>query len=233
MDQIQTNSTRSVVCGDATSWLEKNTIQENSSLVASLPDISEFPSYSLESWKDWFVKTATLVLSKTPKTGVAIFYQSDIKKDGQWIDKGYLCQKAAELEGSHLLWHKVACRVKAGQTTFSRCSYSHILCFSKELRMDISKSSADVIPEIGEKTWPRGMGLEAALMIANFIAQQTSSKTVINPFCGRGSMLAAANAVGLAALGIERSPKRAKSALTLQLNLKCRKWNEVGNIELR
>jgi hypothetical protein len=220
----QKNNTRQVFCEDAIAWLKNNPTLPNSSLVASLPDISEFPSYTLEMWKEWFINAASLIISRTPEDGVAIFYQSDIKLDGKWIDKGYLCQKAAELESSHLLWHKIACRTRAGQATFSRCSYSHVLCFSRKHTLDIKNSTADVIPEIGDKTWTRGMGLEAAMMIANFIATETQSTYLINPFCGQGSMLAAANAAGLSAIGIERSAKRAAQAQTLKIDLDNKKW---------
>ena len=54
-------------------------------------------------------------------------------------------------------------------------------------------------------------------MAAKFIAEQTTTRTMINPFCGEGSMLAAANIFGLEAIGIERSPKRADKARSLQI----------------
>lgn len=225
MNESPNSPNRMVHCADARVWLEKAGNLKDCSLVASLPDISEFPSFSLQQWKEWFVEMASLIISCTADDGVAVFYQSDIKIDGIWVDKGYLCQKAAEALDVSLLWHKVACRVKPGQTTFSRCSYSHILCFSKTLKADVSKSTADVMPEVGDKIWPRGMGSNAAMMIANFIAEQTSSKTIVNPFCGHGSMLAAANAAGLDAIGIERSPKRAEKALELNINVDTMKWD--------
>lgn len=205
--------TRIVHCEDALLWLNQSPILEGCSLVASMPDISEFHGLTLEAWKDWFVSTAHLVLSKTPDQGVTIFYQSDIKKEGVWVDKGYLCQKAAESLGHSLLWHKIICRVKPGQATFGRPAYSHMLCFSKGLRLhDLSQSTPDVIPDLGDKTWERGMGLTACSLIGKFIAEQTSCKTLVHPFCGQGGMLAMANYFGLNAIGIERSPKRAELA---------------------
>jgi hypothetical protein len=208
---------RSVFCEDAIQWLETREVQLGCSLVSSMPDISEFPGYSLADWKNWFINTATLILSKTAPEGVTIFYQSDIKFEGTWVDKGYLCQKAAEAMGHELLWHKIICRSPAGIATFGRPAYSHMLCFSKNLKADISKSTPDVIPDLGDKTWQRGMGLEACLMAAKFIAEQTPSKTIINPFCGEGSMLAAASVYELEGIGIERSPKRAEKARRLEL----------------
>jgi hypothetical protein len=207
---------RIVYCDDAILWLKNAPVTSESSLIASMPDISEFHATSLADWKKWFTDTAALVLSKTPDEGVSIFYQSDIKMDGTWVDKAFLCQQAAESLGHALLWHKIICRVEAGKATFGRPAYSHILCFSKKLRLhDLGKSTPDVIPVIGEKTWERGMGLEACLMIAKFLAEQTPTKTLIHPFCGQGSMIAMANHFGLNAIGIERSPKRAEMARCL------------------
>lgn len=222
---MNSGAKRSVYCEDALRWLHAQNEITGASFVASLPDISEFPNFSMEEWKTWFTQTVSLILSRCPDQGVCVFFQSDIKVNGVWIDKGYLCQKTAEALGHELLWHKIVCRVPAGQPTFGRPAYSHLLCFSKGLRLtDLSRATADVLPESGEKTWQRGMGLETCLSVARFIAEQTSSHTVVNPFCGEGSMLAAANALGLHAIGIERSPKRAEKSRRQSLSLDHKSW---------
>lgn len=211
-------SNRLVYCDDAIEWLKNFEPKEGTSVIASMPDISEFTGWPMEKWKEWFMTTAELALLKTHENAVTIFYQSDIKHQGEWIDKAYLVQKMAEKVGSALLWHKIICRVKPGYATFGRPAYSHILCFSKKLRlMDLAKSTADVIPDIGEKTWERGMGLEACQMIAKFLTEQTPTTTLVHPFCGQGGMLAMANHYNLDAIGIERSPKRAEMARSLKV----------------
>lgn len=213
------NPERIVECGDAIEWLKSHEKFIGASVVASMPDISEFTNYTLAQWKEWFTTTAALIMSRCPDDGVAIFYQSDIKYEGVWIDKAYLVQKAAESLGMEQLWHKVVCRVPAGIATFGKPSYSHIICFSKNVRLhDMSRSTPDVIGDLGDKTWVRGMGLENCLMITKFIATHTTSTRVVHPFCGEGSILAAANKNGLDALGIERSPKRADKARNLQIS---------------
>ena len=218
------NPLRIVECGDALAWLESQQKIEGASIVASMPDISEFNNYTLAEWKEWFTKTAVLIMSRCPDDGVAVFYQSDIKYEGVWVDKAYLVQKAAESVGLNLLWHKIVCRVAPGIATFGKPAYSHILCFSKNIKLtDMSKSTPDVIGELGDKTWVRGMGLENCLMITKFIATHTNSTKVVHPFCGEGSILAAANMNGLDAFGIERSPKRAAKARTLQISSD-KKW---------
>jgi hypothetical protein len=214
---------RTVICSDAIQWLKDNPVNEGS-LVASLPDISEFPKFTLEQWKEWFVSTAKLILHSTPADGFTFFYQTDIKSEGVWVDKAFLCQKAAEQVGHELLWHKIICRAPAGATTFGRPAYSHILCFSKNLRADAAKSTADVIPNMGEKTWERGMGYEACQMIARFTKNNAPSPLLIHPFCGEGGMLAVANQEGLSAIGIERSPKRAERAQLMQVSSEGRFW---------
>ncbi len=218
---MENSPQRVVECADALVWLESQSKETlaGSSLVASMPDISEFGNLSLKEWKEWFTNTASLIMSRTPDDGVVVFYQSDIKYEGEWIDKGYLVQKAAETHGLALLWHKIVCRVAPGIATFGKPAYSHILCFSKNIRLhDMSKSTPDVIGDLGEKTWVRGMGLENCLMITKFIKTQTTSTRVVHPFCGEGAILAAAQYNGLDGLGIERSPKRADKARQLQIS---------------
>lgn len=207
---------RHVFVQDARAWLRASPVLTGSSLVTSLPDISEFPTFSVADWKAWFLETAQEVFSKVPEEGVAIFFQSDVKKNGAWVDKGYLAQRAAELAGFETLWHKIVCRKPAGTVTFGRPAYSHLLCFSKGVRLDMSKASADVLPDAGATTWTRGMGTEACRIACKFILEQTRTRTVVNPFCGHGTVLAVANAMGLDAVGIELSPKRAKKAKALR-----------------
>ena len=217
-------SLRTVVCGDAIEWLETAEPVPGRVFVSSLPDRSEFPKLSLPQWKEWFLSASSLILSRTPADGVAVFYQTDIKCDGVWVDKGYLCQKAAELSGHELLWHRIICRIPPGTSTGGRPSYTHALCFSKSVRAEAKLLLPDVLPDCGEKTWEPGMGLDGALLIARFIAEHTAAKSIVNPFCGQGAMLAAANAVGLKAIGIERSPKRAAVARALSISSDCKRW---------
>ena len=120
-----------------------------------------FMALGFEGWRQGFSDTSALVCRSVAPRAAAIFFQTDVKRDGAWVDKAYLVQRGAEAAGSALLWHKVVCRAPAGTATFGRPAYAHLLCFSKELRLEPKDSTADVLPRLGEMTWARAMGVEA------------------------------------------------------------------------
>lgn len=208
---------RTVHCADALAWLDARGVLAGCSIVTSLPDVSELPALSLDGWRRWFVQAAAKVMASCPDDGVAIFYQTDVKKAGVWVDKGYLCLEAAGQAGHELLWHKIVCRRPPGTVTFGRPAYSHMLCFSRGLRADLARSSADVIPGAGPTTWTRGMGAEACRIACRYVLDSTPTRTVVDPFCGHGMVLAVANALGLDAVGVELSRKRCQKARGLSL----------------
>lgn len=202
--------------GDGIAWLRSAELSAEHALVTSLPDSSEL-RLSLEAWQAWFADAAALVCRAAAPSAVAIFFQTDVKREGVWLDKGFLVQLGARTAGMDLLWHKIVCRAPAGVATHGRPGYAHLLCFSRELRLDPKRSSADVLPRLGEMTWPRAMGVSACEAVASFLLEHTQCRTVVDPFCGIGTMLAVANARGLDAIGVELSPKRAERARTLTL----------------
>jgi hypothetical protein len=208
---------RTVVNADAIAWLQDGRQDfAGCSFVTSLPDVSEL-SLSLADWKRWFVEAAALVMRCCPEEGVAIFFQTDIKKEGVWVDKGLLCQKAAEQGSMRQLFHKIVCRRPPGTVTFGRPAYAHLLAFAKRLEIDPSRSSADVLADGGPVAWTRGMGTEACALACRFVREQTRCTTVVDPFCGQGTVLAVANSLGLSAIGVELCRKRARHAQHLSL----------------
>jgi hypothetical protein len=208
---------REVHCGDGVAWLARGPLPAGHAVVTSLPDASEMPGLGPDGWRDWFVETAALACRAVADDAVAVFYQTDVKRDGAWIDKSHLVQLGADRAGSRLLWHKVVCRVPPGTVTFGRPAYAHLLCASRALRLAAGQSSPDVLPRLGEMTWARAMGREACEAVASFLLAHTACRTVVDPFCGLGTMLAVANAFGLDAVGVERSAKRAARARRLLL----------------
>lgn len=213
---------REVHTTEAVAWLREQRFEPGTAVVTSMPDSSEIPALGFDGWRKWFSDTSELICRTMSDDDVAIFYQTDVKHDGRWVDKAFLVSLGAERAGSHCLWHKVICRAPAGMTTFGRPAYAHLLCFSRNKRLEKAESFADVLPQLGEMTWARAMGLEACDAIAKFLVKFTNTKTVVDPFCGVGTMLAVANEHGLDAVGVELSAKRAEKAKTLTLKPRTR-----------
>ena len=204
---------REVHCGDGVAFLARGRLPDDHAIFTSLPDHSEVPTMGVPAWKQWFVETVTLACHAIADDAVAIFYQTDVKYDGRWIDKGHLVLTGADAAGSHALWHKVVCRVPAGMVTFGRPAYAHVICVSRERRLSPGTSTADVLPALGKMSWARAMGSAACEVAIGFIAA-TGARTVVDPFCGQGTALASANAHGLDAIGVELSQRRAAKART-------------------
>lgn len=206
---------RTVHQQDAIAWLESAGVVPGASFVTSLPDVSELAPMPLGEWKRWFVRTAERVLDACPDDGVAIFYQTDVLVDGAWIDKAHLVHAAADARGVPLLWHRIVCRRAAGTPSFGRPAFAHVLCFSRGVTPKAGHSRTDVLPALGEMTWSRAMGLDACFDAVRFVRDHTQSRVVVDPFCGHGTALAVANALGLEAIGVELSRKRAQKARNL------------------
>jgi hypothetical protein len=206
---------RLVVQADARVWMRENPAPERSSVVTSLPDISELSQFDFDAWRAWFLETVRQVIGWVAPGGVAIFYQSDIRIAGNWIDKGYLVMRGAEEERASIVWHKVVCRKPAGTIGLGRPSYSHMICVSREPRPAAKKPGPDVLPDAGFMPWSKAMGVSACRVACQFIRDETDSRVVVDPFCGRGTLLAVANSLGFDAIGIELGAKRVKSARAL------------------
>jgi tRNA G10 N-methylase Trm11 len=74
-----------------------------------------------------------------------------------------------------------------------------------------------VIVDAGRQPWIRAMGVKAAAHAVRFAREQIGAATVFDPFCGVGTVLAVANALGLDALGVEKSRKRCEQARALEV----------------
>jgi hypothetical protein len=209
---------RTVHQGDGVAWLDATPLPSDHAIVTSMPDHSELPTLGVEGWKRWFIATAELACRRVADESVAIFFQTDVKHEGRWIDKSFLVSLGAERADSHLLWHKIACRAPVGSTTFGRPAYAHLLCFSRALRLASGQSSADVLPSVGAMPWARAMGVDACRAVTGFLRAHTACTTIVDPFCGVGTMLAVANAEGFDAIGVELSRKRAERARALTLD---------------
>lgn len=218
MPDVTTDSAprREVVCADAIPWMRERGCLAGACAVTSLPDVSETGT-ALPAWRTWFLAAARLVIDAVPAESAAIFFQSDIKRDGAWIDKGALVTRAAEEAGARVLFHKIVCRRPPGMLTAGRPGFTHLIAVSRAMACPDVLPIPDVIVDAGEQKWVRAMGVRAAAHAVRFARDQARATTVFDPFCGVGTVLAVANALGLDALGVELARKRCEQARALRV----------------
>lgn len=65
----------------------------------------------------------------------------------------------------------------------------------------------------GSVEWSRAMGVDISFSIMKFLRDVIGCEEVIDPFCGTGTALVCANALGMHATGCDKSAKRCKKAI--------------------
>jgi hypothetical protein len=215
-DGARPAAAREVICADALPWMRTRGCLPGTAAVTSLPDVSEL-RLDLPAWREWFLEAVRLVVASVADDSAAVFFQSDIKREGAWIDKGAMVVRAAEDAGARVLWHKIVCRRQPGQLTYGRPGYTHAIAVSRRLRCPEVLAIPDIVVDAGRQPWVRAMGVKAAAHAVRFVREVAGARTVFDPFCGVGTVLAVANRLGLNAVGVERSPKRCVLARRLEV----------------
>lgn len=192
---------------DAFIWLPAH--RRLGPVVAVLPDAAEI-GLDPSDYPDWFVRAARACLDAS--TGPTVFVQTDRLTGGRWVDKSVLLHRAAGGDVD-TLWHKVVLRRSPGAVDLHRPTWSHLIAFGPGRP---GTRTPDVI-RAGRSPWRNGIGVSVAMTIARYLAETAPGATVLNPFCGYGTVLAAANAVGLDAHGCDLDPGHAAQARTLTL----------------
>jgi hypothetical protein len=219
LDATSAAPRREVHCADALEWMRENPAAPGTCVVTSLPDMSELPELGFAGWRGFFLDAARAVIEWVPSDGVAVFFQSDVRHGGAWIDKGYLVQRAAEGAGAVLVFHKIVCRHPPGTITHGRAAYSHLLCVARRPRDTPSHPGPDVLADAGFKPSTKSMGVEACRLALKFVIAETGAQRVVDPFCGQGTLLAVANAMGLDAVGVDKSQRACRAARKLDVTL--------------
>jgi hypothetical protein len=195
-------------------------------------------------YKIWFEDAVKLIMSKSSR--YCIFLQTDVRSlnaSGQvieFVDKSYLINKAAEEQGFVLVWQKICTHRKTPENdrVYLRPAWSNLICLCRrsspvpEQRSDTvcgsptmpvyspynaaDFSTPDIFPR-GGMVWARGIGIHAALTGVSFLLHIANATCICDPFCGQGTVLALANAVGVPSIGCELSRVRAGQAERLDM----------------
>ena len=202
---------RRVICCNAFERLP--TIKPARAIITSLPDASEVDC-GLMGYEEWFTRGICVVLGSVAQNGVAVFYQGDRKHDGILLSKASLICNAATSLGFRLLWHKIILRNRPGAINLYRPSYLHMMAFSRGVKA--GKATADII-EQGETVYKNGMGTNAAHVAVRFAVDVAKASVIYDPFCGRGTVLAVANALGCNSIGFDIDEDQCAYARSLKI----------------
>ncbi|MEZ4451943.1 MAG: hypothetical protein R3B09_20945 [Nannocystaceae bacterium] len=208
---------REVIHGDALEWLAARPGLPGTSVIASLPDVSEL-GVTLDRWRDFFLAIARASLLAADDRGLCLFAQTDNKREGRWISKAGLVLRVADELEIPLLFHKIVCRRPPGARLPGRPGYTHVLAFSRRAVDVPERATPDVLADPGEMPWSHSIGTAAAELAVDAVRLLSPTSTrVVVPCCGIGTILAIANARGLDAIGVERNRKRAEAARSFTL----------------
>ena len=187
----------------------------------TLPACALSPS-DAQTYRDFLQATTALVTRKLRPGCVALFCQTNSLFAGTLIDKAACCTAGALSVGAPQLWHKVLLRsdvnsVKPGKLP----CWSSLLAYASPLDAADPQLHArgPVFPDVfhrGDTAWSRAIGVDAALAACRFIKGR-GGEEVLDMFCGTGTVLAAANHVGLNATGVDLSTKRVRHAKVMEL----------------
>jgi len=195
---------------DAFHYLAGCTPDEHTGIVTSVPDADALSLTQLE-YSEWLTTACGALMGGLKDGCPLVLFQTDRKADGVWNSKAHQIMQQADLRGLDLLWHKIVVRRDPGKVDIHRPGFSHLIAFGYKCRP--GKATPDLI-ERSKPVYKEGAPLGAAMVAAQFILN-SGCDTLLDPFCGMGTFLAAANAVGMNSIGVEIDHERAERARIL------------------
>lgn len=203
--------TDTIITGDALDYLRPEAFP---AVFTSLPDAAEM-GWTIPAWRVWFEQAVEETVLAVPRTGYAIFYQTDRRVDGYTESKAGLVANGALHAGGRVVWHKIAVAT-SGKSLF-RPGYTHLICVSRKGKAgrptpDVFSKGSKLYRDATDRT-SISVGLD--FLVANGAAE------VADPFCGRGSIGYGAALRGMDTFNIDIDPAQTAAAAAL--------FEELGN----
>ena len=199
---------REVVCADSNIWMVDRRFKI---IITSLPDMEEV-GMNLEDWQEWMKLTCRNLINSLEPESIIFFYQTDRKYKGKIIDKKTLISQIFLEQGFNNILSKIVLKVPANKTVLFRPSYTNLFAFSKKITS--GKPTPDVI-DAGQMVYKNAMGFNAVKCCVDFLNKKGIKGTVVDPFCGSGSVLKITNDLGFDAVGVDILPEQVNFAQKL------------------
>lgn len=199
-----------IICADSLRWLPDEC--PPCSIITSLP-LEKETGIAQPVFDEWYRHALTLCMRACAPGCPCIIYQTDTRSDGQLFSKAGVILTAARSLGLRVLWHKIVLRRDVGKIDIRRPGFSHLIVVG-DRRTPPGAASPDVMQR-GQILYPNAMGLTPALFAVKFAAAY--GRTIVDPFCGRGTVPAIADALGHDAIGVDIDPEQCRHAEALSL----------------
>jgi len=190
---------RTVIQAEALAWLNGQEPDSYLAIVTSLPDPEEV-GISIQKWKTWIAAVAESIDRVLDPRGIAVFYQTDRRVNGEILDKKSRISAAFYDLGYRTVLSKIALTQNPDTTNLFRPTYTNLFAVSKKA------TSGQATPDVfgaGKKVYPNATGLKAATVALEYVRSQVGDVVILDPFCGQGSILKIANDLGLDSIGID------------------------------
>jgi len=199
-----------IICADALRWLANDC--PPCAIVTSPPEMAEL-QISLAEYEEWYGNAIGLCMRAAGPGCPVVVYATDRKAEGQWVSKPALIVSIAKAYGWRLLWHRIVLRRDVGKVDLHRPGYAHLLAVGPaECRPGVALPD---VMERGHMLYPDAMGFIPGRVSVNFAG--TYSNLIIDPFCGRGTVPAIAEALGFEAIGVDIDPTQCAHAEKISL----------------
>ena len=196
---------RELICMDALKWLQQQPEKSVSNVITGICDLDEMSGLDVPKYLEFFKSVGDQVFKKLKPDGYAIFIQTDRKYQKNWIDKSYILNHLARMNGFKLVWHKIVLHRDVNSTDLHRPTYAHMLCYT--VTGTSGAATPDVIP-VSSKTYKNATPKLAAERAVEFISKYSPYSEIVDPFVGQGTIVVAANDRGLNAVGIDIDPNQ-------------------------
>ncbi len=209
IDLLNDTAKRTVINSDAHDWLKINKGQK--AIITSLPDMEEI-GQPLEDWINWIKLTCELLINSLSDDGIIIFYQTDRKYNGRNIDKKTLITNEFISRGYNNIFNKIVLKQNPDTINLFRPTFTNLFGFSKKVKS--GKASPDVI-FAGKMIYKNAMGFNACEAAIKFIDSKIGKQTIVDPFCGQGSVLKISNLLNFDSIGIDILKEQCEIAKTI------------------
>lgn len=200
-----------IIHSDGLQWCSDN--PDTGSVVTSVPDPQNALGDSHDDPWEFFDDCIRAAVRATAPDAPVVFRQTDRRSNGTISKAKRVFDVLDEYPQYRLLWHKIALQRDVGSMDLFRPTYAHVLAFGPD-GVGPGERTPDVI-QGGKKLYDDGIGFNTTETALAFAGQH--SGTIVDPFCGRGTIPVMADALGYTAIGVDLDPEQVEYARTLTL----------------